>query len=276
MTGQRHYSASILRLACTVVQQRHLIWQLARREVLGRYRGSVIGLTWSFVNPILMLSVYTFFFTVAFKARWGGAQALDHGGYALVLFVGLIVHAIFAETITSAPALISKNVNFVKKVVFPLETLSLVSVAVSLFHAAISTFVLLIAQVLLTGNIVWTSLFFPLILLPYIVLLMGGSWILSSIGVYVRDIVHVMGVFTTILLFLSPVFYPVSSLPAAIQPWIMLNPLTFVIEQSRAVIIDGQLPNWQGLALYTLVSFTIAKLGFLCFQKMRKGFADVL
>jgi lipopolysaccharide transport system permease protein len=276
MTGRRLYSSSLVRMMGSMVHHRHLIWQLARREVLGRYRGSMIGLAWSFVNPILMLGVYTFFFTVAFKARWGGSQPLDHGSYALVLFIGLIVHSIFADAMNRAPALITQNVNFVKKVVFPLEILPLVSVTVSLFHALISTLVLLAAELLLTGGIQWTSLFFPLIIAPYVVLIIGIGWILSSVGVYVRDIVHVMGVFTTILLFLSPVFYPVSSLPAIVQPWIMLNPLTFIIEQSRAVMIYGQVPDWQGLAVYTLISLAGAKFGFWWFQKMRKGFADVL
>lgn len=276
MTGRRLYSASLARMVGSMVQHRHLIWQLARREVLGRYRGSMIGLAWSFVNPILMLAVYTFFFTVALKARWGSEQPLDHSSYALVLFVGLIVHSIFADAMNRAPALITQNVNFVKKVVFPLEILPLVSVTVSLFHASISTLVLLVAQLLLTHSIAWTSVFFPLVLTPYVLLIVGIGWILASVGVYVRDIVHVMGVFTTILLFLSPVFYPVSSLPAVIQPWIMLNPLTFIIEQSRAVIIDGQMPDWQGLGVYMVVSLTVMKLGFWWFQKMRKGFADVL
>ena len=258
-----------------VWHHRYLVGQLARREVLGRYRGSVIGLAWSFLNPLLMLAVYTVFFSVAFKARWGGATVAQ-GDFAIVLFAGLIVHGIFAESVTRAPALMTQHINFVKKVVFPLEILPCVSVVASLFHAGISLFILLAAQLVLQHTLVWTAVFFPLVIAPFVLLLVGVSWMLAAIGVYVRDIVHVMGVFTSVMLFLSPVFYPVASLPEALQPWIMLNPLTFVIEQVRAVVLLGQLPDWQGLAVYAGVSAVVAWCGFFVFQTMRRGFADVL
>lgn len=270
-----HQSTSPFVLLRGLWQHRSLIKQMTKREVAGRYRGSILGLAWSFFNPILMLVVYTFVFSVVFKAKWGGSES-SQVNFATLLFVGMIVHGLFAEIVNRAPGLILANVNYVKKVVFPLEILPVVGVGVALFHTLISLSVLLAAILLANGNLMWTAIFFPLVILPLLIATLGVAWFLASLGVFVRDVGQITGMFTTVLMFLSPVFYSVSTLPEKFQFWMMLNPLTFMIEQSRAVMIFGKMPNWTGLGIYTVTSLVIAWTGFWWFQKTRKGFADVL
>ena len=268
--------ASLMALGKSLWRNRQLIVQMTRREVVGRYRGSVMGLAWSFFNPILMLVVYTFVFSVVFKARWGTGGDESQTTFAIVLFVGMIVYGLFAEMANRAPGLILSNANYVKKVIFPLEILPVVSLGAALFHALISLGVLMIAILLINGGLVWTVIFFPLILMPLLIATLGVAWFLASIGVFARDVGQTISIFTTVLMFTSPVFFPVSSIPEKYQIWLMLNPLTFVIEQSRAVMIFGKQPDWAGLAIYAGASLAVAWAGYWWFQKTRKGFADVL
>jgi len=249
---------------------------MTKREVVGRYRGSVLGLAWSFFNPIVMLSVYTFVFSEVFKARWGTGGGEDKASFAVFLFVGMIVYGLFAECVNRAPGLIVSNANYVKKVVFPLEILPSVAMGSALFHASISLVVLLSAQLLFNQRLPWTIVFLPVILLPLLLATAGVAWVLSSLGVFVRDISQITGILTTVLMFLSPVFYPLSALPKKFQLWLNLNPLTFIIEAARNALIFGDAPYWTGLVFVLAASLAIATGGFWWFQKTRKGFADVL
>lgn len=267
---------SLLALSRSLWHNRQLIVQMVRREVVGRYKGSIMGLTWSFFNPVLMLTVYTFVFSVVFKARWGGGEEESRTQFAVILFVGMIVHSLFAEVLNRAPGLILSNVNYVKKVVFPLEILPVVSMGAALFHTLVSLSVLLIAFVLFNGYLHWTAVFTPLVLLPLIILTLGLAWMLASLGVFLRDVGQTIGIITTVMMFLAPVFYPIAALPEEMRPWLMANPLTFIIEQARAVLIWGRLPDWTGLGIYTAITTVIAWTGYAWFQKTRKGFADVL
>ncbi len=257
-----------------------LIWQMSKRDVMGRYKGSLMGLLWSFLNPLLMLAVYTFFFSVVFKSRWGGvaSSAMEESKafFAIILFTGMIVHGLFAEVLNRAPNLILSNVNYVKKVIFPLEVLPVISMVAALFHSAVSFIVLLFVVVVFNEFINWTIIFIPIIILPFGLLTLGMAWALASLGVYARDVGQTIGITMSILLFLSPVFYPITALPEEFRAWIHVNPLTFIIEQIREVVVWGRLPNWLGLIKYSVVSCTFAWLGFAWFQKTRKGFADVL
>lgn len=270
------HSVSPVTLISCLWRNRRLTLQMTKREVIGRYRGSMLGLAWSFFNPVLMLLVYTFFFAVVFKSRWGTGGTDSKTDFAVILFVGMIVHGLFSEILNRSPRLILDNANYVKKVVFPIEILPAISIGVALFHATVSLAVLLIAFLIFNGFIQWTAVFIPLVILPLVILSLGAAWFLASLGVYLRDVAQTIGLFTTVLMFLSPVFYPATSLPEAVRPWLMINPLTFIIEQAREVMIWGRLPNFQGLAVYTLCAVIIAWLGYIWFQKTRKGFADVL
>jgi lipopolysaccharide transport system permease protein len=215
-------------------------------------------------------------FSVVFKARWGIGGDESKTQFAVVMFVGMIVHGLFAEVLNRAPGLILANVNYVKKVVFPLEILPVVSMGAALFHTLVSLGVLLVAFVIFNGYLHWTAVLIPLVLLPLVILVLGLAWMLASLGVFLRDVGQTIGIVTTVMLFLAPVFYPISALPEEFRPWIMANPLTFIIEQARAVLVWGHLPDWLGLSIYTLVASVVAWAGYAWFQKTRKGFADVL
>ena len=271
----RDFPATPVEMVASLWRNRSLIHSSAKREVLGRYRGSAMGLLWSFLNPVFMLAVYTFVFSEVFKARWS-AGSESKTEFALVLFAGLIIFNLFAECINRAPSLILSNVNYVKKVVFPLEILPFVGLLSALYHMLISLGVWLVAYLVLFGIPHPTALYLPLIVLPFILFIMGLSWALASLGVYLRDVGQFIGVVTTVLMFLSPIFYPATTLPEVYRHLLYLNPLTPVIEQARAVLYFGETPDFIMLAIYWFATFIIAWLGFAWFQKTRKGFADVL
>lgn len=278
MNPHAERSASPASLLRSLVQHRALIFQMAKREVVGRYQGSVLGIAWSFFHPVLMLVVYTFVFSVVFKARWSTGSGSEEGRtqFAVILFVGMIVHGLLAEMITRAPALVLNNVNYVKKVVFPLEILPVVTALSTLFHAAISLAVLTTAFWVFNGYVHMTGLLIPVVFLPLLVLGLGVSWFLASLGVFLRDVGQIVVILTTVLMFLSPVFYPVSAIPEALRSWVMLNPLTFIIEQARAVLLFGKFPDWSGLMIYLMCALLVAWAGYFWFQRTRKGFSDVL
>jgi len=161
---------------------------MTKREVVGRYKGSALGLAWSFFNPVFMLTVYTFVFSEVFKARWGVDGNESKTQFAVVLFVGMIVYGLFAEVLNRTPGLILSNVNYVKKVVFPLEILPVIALGVALFHSAISAGVLLAAFALFNGYLHWTAIFAPIVLLPLVILTLGLGWMLASLGVFLRDV----------------------------------------------------------------------------------------
>jgi len=269
-------SASLQSLFGSLWKNRRLIGQMVRREVIGRYNGSIFGLGWSFLNPMFMLALYTFVFSVVFKARWGVGGDESKTDFAIILYVGLICHFLFSEVVLRAPALIQSNVNYVKKVVFPLEILPVVAMGSALFHSMASLLVLLLMFVVVNGFIYWTVLLAPLVLFPLVLVTLGFSWYLASIGTYLRDVGHTVGIMTTAMLFFSTVFYPLSFLPEKYRVFLMMNPLTFIIDQARKVLIFGQLPDWRGLAIYAVISCLVAWAGYLWFQKTRTGFADVL
>lgn len=269
------YSTNPLTVPASFLQHRTLILHMTKRDVVGRYRGSILGLLWSFLNPVLMLAVYTFVFGFVFKARWGEGAA-SKSELALLLFSGLLIHSIFSECLNRAPSLILGNSNYVKKVVFPLEILPWVGLGSALFHTAISVLVLLVFFACVHSYINWTVLFLPLLISPLVLLIMGLSWFLAATAVYLRDVGQTTSIITSMLMFLSPVFYPASAIPEAYRPLFQINPLTFMIEQTRDIIIWGKAPDWVGFGVYSAVSAVVAWAGFYWFQKLRKGFADVL
>lgn len=255
---------------------RFLIVEMTKREVLGRYRGSVMGILWSLLNPILMLSVYTVVFSMVFKSRWGEGQVENRFQFALVLFAGLLVYNLFSECVGRAPKLILENASYVKKVVFPLEILPVVVLGSGLFHALVSFAVLLAATVAMSGGLPWTVLLVPVLLFPLVPLILGISWLLASLGVFLRDIGQVITMLLMALLFLSPIFFPATALPPSVRPWLFLNPLALVIEEFRNALFFRGLPDFLPWLLLMGFSSLCGWLGLFWFQKTRKGFADVL
>jgi lipopolysaccharide transport system permease protein len=276
----RPYPENPIDVFASFWRHRRLVFQLARRDVAGRYRGSYLGLGWSLFSPLLMLAVYTLVFGVIFKARWAASTTATATGsvaeFGLVLFTGLFVFGIFSECVNRSPSLVLSRANFVKRVVFPLEILPWVALASSLFHAAVTLAVLLAASFLIYGGVAATWPLILIVLLPLILFTLGASWMLAALGVYVRDVAQTVGVITSALMFLSPVFYPVSAVPPQVRAIFAINPLTIVLEQARDVLLWGKGPDYLALAPYLLGSLAIAWLGLVAFQRARVGFADVL
>lgn len=271
-------STKPLALLRAVGGHRHLLGQLVRREVVGRYRGSVMGLAWSFLHPLLMLAIYTFVFSVVFRSRWsGGPSGGDgHGDFAVMMFAGLIVHGLLTECLGRAPGLVLANPSYVKRVVFPLEILPLVNGGSALFHAGVSALILVAANLALGGKLTPYVLLAPVVILPMLLLALGASWLLAALGVYFRDLGQVIGLVMSLLLFVSPVLYPLDAVPETLRTWVRLNPLTLPIQQFRGVMLLGEAPDWSALGLYGLFGLLCAQFGFWVFQRLRHGFADVL
>ena len=270
-----HFLATPREMVASLWRNRRLVWALTKREIQSRYRGSFIGVFWSFLNPLLMLTVYTFVFSVVFKARWDTASD-SKTEFALILFAGLLVFNVFSECINRAPGTILSNQNYVKKVVFPLEVLPWVTLGVALFHGAVSICVWLLAYLIFFGTPHTTVLYLPVVILPLALFIMGLSWILASLGVYLRDTAQFVGAITTTLMFISPIFYPATALPESYRALAYMNPLTIVIEQTRDILFRGDAPDIIMSSIYLTIAAITAWSGFALFQKTRKGFSDVL
>lgn len=271
----QHFSISMRNMFGSFWSNRSLILTLVKREIAGRYRGSILGVFWSFLNPFFMLLVYTFVFSVVFNARWsGGSESKTE--FALVLFAGLLVFNLFCECVNRAPGLIISNANYVKKIVFPLEIFPWVILGSAMFNFIVSVSIWLAFYMIFYGLPQLTLIFFPFIVLPLTMVTLGFCWLLASLGVYLRDVGQIVNVFTMVLMYISPIFYPVSALPLSYQPIVFFNPLTFLVEQTRAIMFWGKTPAVGLYLCYLTGSIIFAWLGFAWFQKTRKGFADVL
>lgn len=256
-------------------QFRELLSELIKRDFIGRYKGSIFGVGWSLFNPLLMLTVYTLVFSVAFKARWG---TNDDGklSFAIILFSGMIIHAFFTECINRAPTLILTNPSYVKKVVFPLELLPVVALCSALLHFLVSFAVLIIFCIFAGVNIHAEIILVPIIMLPIILMALGFSWLLASLGVYLRDLAQAIGLFSTVLVFLAPVFYPITVLPPTYQSYIKWNPITLPVNQLREAMLFGTAINWVDWVIALGIGICICVFGYWWFQHTRKGFADVI
>lgn len=253
---------------------RDLIVQLTERDTRSRYRGSAMGIFWSAIHPLLMLTVYTVFFSEIFPGKWTATGT--RGEFALVLFIGLLLHGFVAECLVRAPGLIVEQPNLVKKIVFPLDVLPVVAIGTAIFHLLIGLAIWFAFHLAIAGLPPWTVVYFPLVMAPLVLMTLGVCWFVAAIGVYLRDVRHVTPVLAAVLLFASPVFYPVSAVKPPYDVIVKASPLTIPIEQARAVLLWGQAPQWDVLALFTLAALVIAWLGATWFRATRKGFADVL
>lgn len=250
--------------------------QFLRREILGRYRGSMLGITWAFINPLLMLGVYTFVFVEVFKARWPGVEESGGLAFSQRIFAGLIIFNLFSEVVARAPTLIIEQSNLVKKVAFPLELLPFVVLGSALFHFLLSTAILLASVIVFDHHFSMTFLLLPLVVLPLLPLLLGLAWLLSALGVFVRDIGPIVALSVSLLMFMSPVFYSAKSLAPRWQFWMNLNPLTPVIENLRLVVFGGGMPHWGAWCISLVAACVVALFGAWVFRVTRDGFADVL
>lgn len=257
------------------LKNKTLILKLAKRDIDSKYKGSFIGGFWAVVNPVIMLCVYSFVFSEVFKAKWGSLEG-GKGTFAVVLFAGLIIFNFLAECLSRGPTLFTSNVNYVKKVVFPLGCLPFSIFLSAVFNFFISFIILLIAQLIVFNSVPWTILFFPLLLIPLFLIGFSLIVIFSTIGVYFRDIAQAVPIMITFLMFLSPIFYPLSAIPKIFQDVMIYNPLAFLIENTRDVLIFGKNMSIESYSILYISSIIFYIIAMKIFQKAKKGFADVL
>ena len=253
-----------------------LLCQFVKRNIDSRYRGSFLGILWSFIQPLLMLCIYTFVFSVIFKPRWAIGNDFGRGSFAVIMLCGMSFYQVFSETMNSCSRLIINRPGFVKKVVFPLEILPLAQTLSISILGSVWIILLFLGSIFIIGKISFMQLLLPLVLLPFFLMTLGFAYFIASLGVYIRDISHLTGVVLQILFYMTPIFYPIQAVPERFRWIIYLNPLAMLIEQARKVFLYSKLPDWDILGILFLVSVVIMQLGLLWFLKTKKGFADVI
>lgn len=265
-----------------LIQTAELTWRLTVRDFEARYRGSALGAAWALLTPLLTALIFTFVFSTVFQSRWptepgeAGLQVARQANFTMVLLVGVLMHAMLAETLNRAAGLIAAHANYVKKVVFPLWVLPVVTIAGALSGGLIGLAVVIAGHLVLDGRIEPTAPLIALVLAPYAMLLLGLAYLLAALGVYLRDLGQLTSFLVTALLFMTPIFYPISAVPPGFQTVMRLNPLTTVVEEARNVLLFGRAPDWGALALLWVASLGVLVAGHWAFRRLRAGFADVL
>jgi lipopolysaccharide transport system permease protein len=253
-----------------------LIQQFTVRDVLGRYRGSYLGVFWSLLRPLCSLAVFFVVFGYIFQSRFGHDDHESRVDYALGLFCGLIVLDFIAECISRGPTLILSNPNYVTKVVFPLEILPVSAVGGALVHLVVSSIPLFLAYFFVHGSLHLTAMYLPVILIPLVFLGLGVMWLFASLGVFVRDISSFVPVLITILMYVSAIFYPISKVPLAMRPAVVHNPLAVLIDNMRNVFMWGMPLDWGQYLSMSAVCIIFMVVGYAFFMRTKSAFADVL
>jgi lipopolysaccharide transport system permease protein len=251
-----------------------LIVSLTKRELMSRYRGSILGFLWTLVTPMVMIAIFTIIFAGIFKAKFGVSSS--QWDYALYLFCGLLPWNAFQESVQLSSSTIVAHANLVKRVVFPLETLPVSLTLAAVVNQLFGTLVLVAVDALLRREIHPTIIYLPLILVPQIIATFGAAWLVASFGVFVRDMVQGVALVLMAWMYLTPIIYPESLVPESYRRVINLNPFTPLIRNYRRIILDGAGPDWQGLAYFLVFALIIFLFGYWWFARTRKSFADVV
>lgn len=253
---------------------KHLLYSLVLRDIKLKYASTTIGFSWLVIQPLLMLATYTLVFGVIFKSRWNGnGTILD---YVLTLFAGLTIYVCFSDTINRATTVIRSQPNFIKKVVFPVDILPIVVLGSSLFNVLLNIVLVFVMSILFKFTVPSTFLLFPFVLLPFVLMLSGITWCLAALSVFILDTSQVITFLSSVLLFLSPVFFPIESAPKILQPLLYINPVTIPIQQFRSVVIFGNIPNLLVYIIYFSLSVIMLNFGFWAFSKSKSAFADFI
>ncbi|MBO6562572.1 MAG: ABC transporter permease [Nisaea sp.] len=270
------FAGALFAMAGSLRSNGFILKSMVRSELASRYRNTVLGFLWPLINPLVMILVYSFVFGLIFKVRFGATPSQSEVPYGIVLFSGLMLHVLLAETLLRAQSIVLENPNYVKRVVFPLEILPVAALLSNLVHAFMALAVL-VAVILGYGvPLHWTGLLLPLVWLPFVVMLAGLGLLVASLGVFIRDIGQVLGFMMTILMFGSSILFPPEMLPEPLRPWLLLNPLTIPVDASRDVLLWGHFPNWERLGLYSVVAVAALWIGSWWFLRTKRGFSEVM
>jgi lipopolysaccharide transport system permease protein len=251
-----------------------LVLSFAKRDLVGRYKGSALGIAWAVLTPVVMIAIFTFIFAGIFGARFGANDS--HWDYALYLFCGLLPWSMFQESVQQSANTIVNHANLVKRVVFPLETLPAAQAFAALGNQLFATIGLLIAIVLIRQNLQLTSLWLPLLLIPQLLFALGAAWLIASLGVFLRDIAQGITLLLMAWMYLTPIIYPESIVPERFRGFIALNPFTPLVRSYRRVFLDGFAPDWRGLLYFSALAVVVFVFGYWWFARTRKNFADVI
>lgn len=265
-----------VRIVIHLSHHRELIGQFTRREVIGRYKGSYLGLVWAFIQPLILLCVYTFVFSIIFEAKWGMSPQQGRLSFAMALFAGILTFNILGDVANAAPGLILGHANYVKKVIFPLEILPLVKLFGAVIHSFFGVIILLAGIVFSDLTLHWTIILLPVAWLPVMLFSLGWGYFLSALAVFVRDVGQTVGLVVTMLFFLSPIFYPLEAVPESLRIYCQLNPIAVFVEDARRVVLWGSLPNWPWYFAGLIISLVIFVFGFIWFMRSKRAFADVM
>lgn len=263
---------SPLAIAADILRHRYLLGQLVRRDVLLRYRGAMFGVLWIFLSPLLMLAIFAFVFGHIFQVRW--PQQPEGLPFWPILYCGLIVFNVFGETVSRSPTAVRGFPAYVKKIIFPVDILPLVPLGSALVHAAFNLLILA-AALAWTGHLTAGLLLVPPLILPALLLGIGTAWFLAAWGVFIKDMTQIVPLFVQMLLFLSPVFYPSSAVPAGLTFLYQANPLGATIEAARAAAFGLPVP-WAAWLAALALGLAAAILGHAFFQHSRDEFADAI
>jgi lipopolysaccharide transport system permease protein len=251
-----------------------LVFSFAKRELVGRYKGSALGIAWAVLTPVVMIAIFTFIFAGIFGARFGTNNS--HWDYALYLFCGLLPWSMFQESLQQSANTIVAHANLVKRVVFPLEALPAAQVFAALGNQLFGTVALLIATIVVRQRLDLTALWLPVLLIPQLLFALGAAWLIASLGVFLRDITQGITLLLMAWMYLTPIIYPETIVPERLRPVINLNPFTPLVRSYRNIFLDGGAPDWPGLAYFSLVAIVIFLFGYWWFARTRKSFADVV
>lgn len=252
-----------------------LFSMMVKRDIAARYKGSWLGLFWSAINPLLLMIVYGFVFGVIFQARWP-TQGDAEVSFIVLLFCGLIVHMMFADVLGRSASVVRDNANYVKKVVFPLTIFGGIVSVSALFHFLVSFVVLLLVSGFMGGHLTWHVIFLPVLLLQYLLLCTGVAWLVSVLGVFFKDLTHIIGFISTVFLFTCPIFFPTNYVPEKFQIVLAINPLTYYVEAVRGIVAFHTLPSLEAFTLSSLVALITFMLSLWFFRKTKSSFADVV
>lgn len=262
------------------IQDRKILGLFIARDLQARYKNSWAGLLWLVIQPIIMLSIYTLVFQHILGVKWGtqsSTSPMTSGvDFALNLYLGLVVFNIFSESLQAAPTVLRAHRHLIKKVLFPTRILPTIPVGMALCDAALGLALWLVVYVCVLGLPPLTAFYLPLVLLPLILFVMGLCWLIASLSVYMRDMTQIVRFVITGLLFLSPIFFPLQSMPMDLQSYLSFNPLAIEIDMLRGIMIEGITPDWGTYLGFLGVSAVIYLAGYYWFELTRDGFVDVL
>jgi lipopolysaccharide transport system permease protein len=251
-----------------------LIGSLVRREVAARYKGSVLGILWAVLTPVVTIATFTLIFAGIFGARFGVSGS--GWEFALYLFCGVLPWTAFQEAVQLSSQKIVSQANLVKRVVFPLEILPVAQTLASLANQLFGTIALLVLALIIQRTVHPTILWLPVLIVPQLLVTFGAAWLVASLGVFLRDIVQGIALLLMVWMYLTPIIYPESIVPPRFLPYINLNPFTHLIRSYRNIMLEGRAPDWRGLAYFTGFALIVFIFGYWWFARTRKNFADVI